>query len=143
MDRTSNSVSFSVLESVCLLTLPNTANGGTALHSLKYHLLPIDLRVSPNETFSSLLASSDSTSGLPILSRSLPTLLLFECVLVYMSPSASSAILQWFVDYLSHPNDPSSADPDDGTVLGSVVYEMFGLGDAFGRVMLNNLKASS
>ncbi|KAL4248305.1 Leucine carboxyl methyltransferase 1 [Abortiporus biennis] len=47
-----------------------------------------------------------------ILSPDLPTLLLFECVL-----SKSS------------------------TILGGVVYEMFGLNDSFGRVMLNNLKA--
>jgi len=97
------------------------------LHAPTYHLLPADLRLSPSITLDSLLASP--TTGL-ILSPSLPTLLLFECVLVYMSPAHSSALLRWFVDYFSKP----------GVALGSIVYEMFGLEDAFGRVMLNNLK---
>ena len=58
-----------------------------------------------------------------------------------MSPSASSALIQWFVDYFS-PSDSSAGTPNEGrcAVLGGIVYEMFGLGDAFGRVMLNNLQ---
>jgi [phosphatase 2A protein]-leucine-carboxy methyltransferase len=66
----------------------------------------------------------------PLLSLSLPTLLIFECVLVYMSSDESSALIQWFVDYFSS---------GDGA-LGGIVYEMFGLGDSFGKVMLDNLK---
>jgi len=50
-----------------------------------------------------------------------------------MTPSASNALIQWFVDYFRPPN---------GALLGAVIYEMFRLGDAFGRVMLNNLKVS-
>jgi len=62
----------------------------------------------------------------------MPTLLLFECVLAYMDPAASNALIRWFVDYFA-------AAP--GGLLGGVVYEMFKLNDAFGRVMLNNLKS--
>lgn len=103
------------------------------MHTPTYHLLPADLRLSPSVTLDNLLASptTDSTTK-PILSPSLPTLLLFECVLVYMSPSHSSALLQWFAGYFS--------SSQDGAALGSIVYEMFGLKDAFGRVMVNNLK---
>ena len=50
-----------------------------------------------------------------------------------MTPSASNPLVQWFVDYFGSPG---------GGLLGAVVYEMFKLGDAFGRVMLNNLKVS-
>ena len=101
-----------------------TAEGGTALYASSYHLLPIDMRRPPIETLTPTLG--------PILSSSLPTLLIFECVLCYMSPEASAAIVQWFVDYLSvTPEKP---------VLGGIVYEMFGLGDAFGQVMYENLK---
>ena len=100
--------------------------GGTALHAPTYHLLPADLRLSPSVTLDKLLASPTSK---PILSPFLPTLVLFECVLVYMSPAHSSALLRWFSRYFSN-----------GAILGSVVYEMFGLDDAFGRVMVNNLK---
>ncbi|KIJ65957.1 hypothetical protein HYDPIDRAFT_174736 [Hydnomerulius pinastri MD-312] len=103
--------------------------GGTALHSPKYHLLPCDLRQPPSKIFPSLIGE--------ILSPSLPTLLLFECVLVYMSPEASSAIIQWFVDYFAQ----SGPDTSGAGVLGAIVYEMFGLQDAFGQVMMNNLRS--
>lgn len=51
-----------------------------------------------------------------------------------MEVNVSSRLLQWFVDYFS-------AD-GGGAPLGCVIYEMFGLNDPFGRVMLNNLRVS-
>ncbi|KAJ7186877.1 S-adenosyl-L-methionine-dependent methyltransferase [Mycena filopes] len=102
-------------------------HGGTGLTSPKYHLLPADLRLPPADTFGSLLTSD----GGAILSPNLPTLLLFECVLVYMEAAASSAVLEWFRDYFAQGS----------AVLGSIVYEMFGLQDSFGRVMVANLQA--
>ncbi|KAG6813300.1 hypothetical protein H0H92_012455 [Tricholoma furcatifolium] len=99
------------------------ANGGTALHAEKYHLLPCDLRL---PVLGQLLAGDEQ-----ILSPSVPTLLLFECVLVYMEASCSEGILNWFVEYVS-PHQ---------TLLGGIVYEMFNVEDAFGKVMVNNLKA--
>ncbi|KAJ7747664.1 S-adenosyl-L-methionine-dependent methyltransferase [Mycena maculata] len=104
------------------------AHGGTGLHSPTYHLFPADLRLPPADTLGTLLASPSGA----LLSPALPTLLLFECVLVYMTPTASSALLQWFVDYFS---------PEGSAVLGSIVYEMFRLQDSFGRVMVENLRA--
>ncbi|TFK44925.1 S-adenosyl-L-methionine-dependent methyltransferase, partial [Crucibulum laeve] len=113
-------------------------HGGTGVRSPKYHLIPADLRLPPSEKLENLLFSpnsdSSSTEDKPILSTSLPTLLLFECVLVYVSPSQSSRLLGWFVDKFS------KSESIDG-ILGCIVYEMFGLNDAFGRVMVNNLKA--
>ena len=102
-------------------------NGGMGLKSKIYHLSSADLRSPPSEALRHLFANTPDR----LLSPSLPTLLLFECVLVYMSPAESSAVIQSFVRYFSQ---------EQSGVLGSVVYEMFGLGDAFGRVMLNNLK---
>ncbi|KZT01447.1 leucine carboxyl methyltransferase [Laetiporus sulphureus 93-53] len=99
------------------------ANGGTALHAPTYHLLPADLRRPPSETLAPLAS---------LLSPSHPTLLLFECVLVYMTPTASSALLQWFVDHFAGAN---------AAALGGLVYEMYGLEDSFGRVMRANLQA--
>ncbi|KAJ7074525.1 S-adenosyl-L-methionine-dependent methyltransferase, partial [Mycena amicta] len=86
------------------------AHGGTGLTSSNYHLLPVDLRLPPT----------------------LPTLLLFECVLVCMTPEASSAVFRWFVDYFSAA---------EGAALGRIVCEMFRLQNSFGRVMIENLKA--
>lgn len=105
--------------------------GGTTLRSQVYNLLPIDLRLPPSTTLATVLPT--------LLSPTLPTLLLFECVLVYLTPATSDSLLQWFVDYFTVP---SSMEPRAG-ILGAVVYEMFGLGDSFGRVMLNNLKVLS
>ena len=107
-------------------------DGGAALHSAKYHLLPVDLRTPPSESVAPLLTSTSPSSPSqegPILSPNLPTLLLFECVLVYVSPDASQALIQWFVDYFA-----------SSSVVGAVVYEMFGLNDSFGAVMVENLK---
>lgn len=98
-------------------------NGGMGLQSAMYHLLPADLRRPPAEALAAL--TSD------IMSPSLPTLLLFECVLVYMTPAASSGLIQWFVDRFSAP---------DAAPLGGIVYEMFGLNDSFGTVMMSNLR---
>lgn len=99
------------------------AHGGTGLHAPKYHLVTGDLRKSPSE----LIASLE-----PHLSSAHPTILLFECVLVYMSPEASSALIQAFANYLEAGN----------SVLGGIVYEMYGLEDSFGRVMKSNLMVS-
>jgi [phosphatase 2A protein]-leucine-carboxy methyltransferase len=82
-----------------------------------------------------LFTTLSPSTETPILSSSLPTLLIFECVLAYISPEISSRLLEWFVAQFSKSSAPS------GGVLGCVVYEMFGLGDTFGRVMVNNLKA--
>ncbi|KAI0628948.1 leucine carboxyl methyltransferase [Trametes polyzona] len=102
-------------------------NGGTALHAPVYSLLPADLRQPPAESLAPILTFGPE----PLLSPILPTLLIFECVLVYMTPTASGALLQWFTDYFA----------PHGGILGCVVYEMFSLHDSFGKVMVNNLKA--
>ncbi|KAG6902771.1 hypothetical protein C0995_011919 [Termitomyces sp. Mi166 len=101
------------------------ANGGTTVHAEKYELLAADLRLPPSTTLGKLFGSEG------ILDGSVATLLLFECVLVYMEPAASDAILRWFVDYFGAGKTP----------LGGIVYEMFNLEDAFGKMMVNNLKA--
>lgn len=106
----------------------HTGGGGTVLRSPVYNLFPVDLRTPPAVSLTPLLSNDD---GEPTLSPTLPTLLLFECVLAYMDSAASNALIRWFVDYFSTA---------PGGLLGGVVYEMFKLNDAFGRVMLNNLK---
>jgi hypothetical protein len=111
----------------------HTDGGGTTLRTPVYNLFPVDLRTSPDVSLASLLsAGHNNDDGEPTLSPTLPTLLLFECVLAYMNPTESNALIRWFVDYFS------TAAP--GGLLSGVVYEMFKLNDAFGRVMLNNLK---
>jgi len=139
----SSSSSLSLLTSLapfrCIVCPPllysstHIGGGGTALRSPVYNLLPVDLRTPPAASLAPLLASSSGRDDGPLLSPSLPTLLLFECVLAYMTPDASNALIRWFVDHFAAAG--ATAGP-----LGGVVYEMFKLNDAFGRVMLNNLK---
>lgn len=115
------------------------ANGGTSLHSPRYHLISADLRQAPEQSLHAALSVPVPGGGLkddtgPILLPHLPTLLLFECVLVYMHSDASNALVRWFVDYFHAPNSGEPAP------LGAIVYEMFGLQDPFGQVMLTNMK---
>ncbi|BGP02217.1 Leucine carboxyl methyltransferase 1 [Rhodotorula toruloides ATCC 204091] len=107
--------------------------GGLGLSSPLYALLPGDLRnfdalsvslLSP-PAFPSTSASTD-----PILLPSLPTLLLLECVLVYLPPPDTDAILLWFASTFA----PGSA---------VVSYDPFGLDDSFGKVMRRNLALRS
>ncbi|EJD07963.1 leucine carboxyl methyltransferase [Fomitiporia mediterranea MF3/22] len=104
------------------------ANGGINLHSPIYHLLAADIRKPPSISLAPLLTTS--TDGFsPLLDPQVPTLLLFECVLAYMQPAESSALIAWFTNCFRQ-----------SAPLGVIVYEMFGLEDSFGRVMKNNLK---
>lgn len=101
------------------------------LHSRKYHLLAADLRKDPVDTLQEPLANALHASQEITPSSQSPTLLLFECVLAYMEVEVSSRLLRWFVDYFG-----------TDAPMGCIIYEMFGLDDPFGRVMLNNLRVS-
>lgn len=80
-------------------------------------MLAVDLRGEP------------STALQPVeklLSRDQPVLLLAECVLPYMSAEKSTAVIKWFCERCAR--------------VSVISYDMFGLGDAFGKVMRENLK---
>ncbi len=59
-----------------------------------------------------------------------PTLLLSECVLVYLKPEESKSILTFFKDHFKGD-------------LALVNYEMINPNDPFGRTMLENLEVTS
>ncbi|KAG9084222.1 carboxy methyl transferase for protein phosphatase 2A [Ceratobasidium sp. UAMH 11750] len=99
--------------------------GGTALRSQQYHHLPLDLRAGTSALSPLVTPSTDSSP--PPLNPDLPTLFIAECVFVYMLPSASAAVIQWFAETFSR--------------AAGIVYEMFGLQDSFGKVLKENLKA--
>nr|CAG4637881.1 EOG090X08O3 [Chydorus sphaericus] len=88
------------------------------LHSGVYHLASADLRKLP-EVEAKLIECS--------IDFNLPTLFLFECVLVYMPIHQSAALLQFIAEKFS-------------TTL-CVNYEQVNMTDRFGDVMLTNLKA--
>lgn len=92
--------------------------GGRELHAPGYHAVGCDLRV-VEEVRRQLEACGASAA--------LPTLALAECVLVYLRPSAATALLQHLA--ATFPR------------LVLLVYEQCNLADRFGAVMVRNLQA--
>ena len=92
--------------------------GGTSLLSSVYSLIPGDLRA-----FDELHAKLQS-----ILDPEIPTLILAECVFIYMGTKCSSDVLKWFAQGYSKAG------------LACLLYDPVGLDDSFGRVMINNLQ---
>ena len=110
----------------CVFGQPELANyiptehGGSSLTSDVYCLVPGDLRD---------FVGSLATRLLEILDPALPTLILAECVFIYLDPQLSGSILDWSVATF-------------GSVgVMTILYDPVGLGDSFGRVMINNLRA--
>jgi len=90
---------------------------GNEAHSKNYHLLSADLREI------SVLESKLNEIG---IDKSLPTVFITECVLVYMEPEHSSAIINW-------------AGTNFKTAL-FINYEQVNMQDRFGQVMIQNLR---
>lgn len=101
-----------------------------ALHSPAYHIHALDLR--------SLSASNPSVGEcLKEVDTGLPTLLISECCLVYLSPAEADGVVDYFTKTLF-----SSKSPDQTpTPLGLILYEPIRPDDAFGRTMVSNLAA--
>ncbi|RMZ76418.1 hypothetical protein DV737_g4790, partial [Chaetothyriales sp. CBS 132003] len=93
---------------------------GSRLKSPAYHIHPQDLR---------LLAPGKP--ALPGIDTTLPTLLISECCLIYLSPDLADAVLQYFC--ISGLFNPSSVP------LAIVIYEPIRPNDPFGRTMISNL----
>lgn len=102
--------------SLLFLAEPLPEQGGAALRSPRYDLLPADLRSFEWPTLiSQTLLDSDR-----------PTLLLLECIFIYIDPTITQSILQWAANTFSQ--------------CVVVWYDPIKLDDAFGRVMVNNLR---
>ncbi|KAK3818994.1 MAG: S-adenosyl-L-methionine-dependent methyltransferase [Benniella sp.] len=93
--------------------------GGTELYSKDYCLLSGDLREFEHSIVPKLKAQGFDTG--------LPTLFLSECVLIYLQPKDSDAIVEWVGNNM------------DASLF--VVYEQINPTDPFGAMMLRNLKA--
>ena len=125
---------------------------GDALHSPFYHIHPVDLR-----TLSTLGASPPPDQfKAPTLSGvdpTLPTLLISECCLIYLSPIDAAGVVDYFTKIFFSPttnNDDIRADLADSkgstptpvtTPLGLIIYEPIRPDDPFGRTMVSNLAA--
>ncbi|KAI8350620.1 leucine carboxyl methyltransferase 2-like protein [Choanephora cucurbitarum] len=92
--------------------------GGMDLKSDQYCLIGGDLREWP-EVSQRLIASG--------LDTELPTLFLSECVFIYLPPEDSNCILQWITKTMKN------------AMFG--LYEQIKPNDAFGQMMIRNLKS--
>ncbi|EXJ90201.1 hypothetical protein A1O1_03300 [Capronia coronata CBS 617.96] len=90
---------------------------GTALTSPEYNIHPQDLRQLPH-------VDADITG----LDKELPTLIISECCLIYLSPEDADAVLQYFSQLF-----PAT------TPVAVVLYEPIRPHDSFGRTMVSNL----
>lgn len=97
---------------------------GDALHSPRYHIHPLDLR----------LLSTTTPEQIPTLQgidTTLPTLLISECCLIYLAPDQADSVVHHFTQTLFPPTTP----------LGLIIYEPIRPDDPFGRTMVSNLAA--
>ncbi|CAG8551752.1 733_t:CDS:2 [Funneliformis caledonium] len=93
--------------------------GGTEIYAPDYCLISGDLR----EWEDNLVPRLEEHG----FNRSIPTLFLSECVLIYMDPIDSNKIVQWVGDNMK--------------VAMFIVFEQILPNDPFGSVMLQNLRA--
>ncbi|KAJ5361911.1 hypothetical protein N7541_002755 [Penicillium brevicompactum] len=94
------------------------SEAGDALQSPSYHIHPVDLRT--------LSSHDDPAKALPGVETDLPTLLISECCLVYLSPVEAQKVVLW---------------GETAVPLGLILYEPIRPNDAFGEVMVSNLAA--
>lgn len=113
------------------------SESGDALHSPSYHIHPVDLR--------SLSADSSLSEILPGVDRELPTLLISECCLIYLSPTEAAQVLSFFTEHVFGPSGKMTAGEDSQqgsqAPLGLILYEPIRPDDPFGRTMVSNLAA--
>jgi O-methyltransferase involved in polyketide biosynthesis len=98
------------------VSISEDLEGGARVDAEGYHVRTCDLRD---------LGSVEQ--NVSMLDRSLPTLFLSECVLVYLEPGDSNSLLRWVARTFS--------------TAVAVTYEQIRPNDAFGRVMCENLAA--
>ncbi|KAI9870501.1 MAG: hypothetical protein M1830_004150 [Pleopsidium flavum] len=100
------------------------SDNDTALHSPTFNIHPIDLR--------DLHSSADGQSqpvSLKNIDATLPSLLISECCLIYLPPSAAEEVVRYFSSFVFPPTTP----------LALLLYEPINPHDSFGKVMVSNL----
>ncbi|EYE99120.1 protein C-terminal leucine carboxyl O-methyltransferase ppm1 [Aspergillus ruber CBS 135680] len=95
---------------------------GDALHSPRYHIHPLDLRLLSKST-------PDPIPTLQDIDPALPTLLISECCLIYLPPDQADSVVHHFTTTIFPPTTP----------LGLIIYEPIRPDDPFGRIMVSNL----
>lgn len=93
------------------------------LDSPDYHIHPVDLRT--------LDLSVEPSASFKKIERALPTLIISECCLIYLTPAVADTVALYFTKFLFPQTTP----------LGLILYEPINPHDPFGKVMVSNLAA--
>lgn len=131
------------------------SEGGDALHTKTYHLHPLDLRdLKPTTKSKPDMTGSVGSNGqekaqdngngdpqtyLRDVDPTLPTLLISECCLIYLSPREAADVVDFFTQTLFPGASNSGHGNGTGSPLGLILYEPIRPHDAFGRTMVSNL----
>ena len=102
-------------------TNPSELYDVDTLHADQYHVHPVDLR--DLDPFRPAPRSFDS------IDTTLPTLIISECCLCYLSPAAADTVALYFTKHLL----------PDTTPVGLILYEPIHPNDPFGKTMVSNL----
>ncbi|KAL4952476.1 leucine carboxyl methyltransferase 1 [Aspergillus filifer] len=105
------------------------SEAGDELHTPNYHIHAVDLRTLAHGGEGNATTAHKLKE---LVDSSLPTLLLSECCLVYLSPNEASDVVRYFTHTLFPANEKSEA-------LALILYEPIRPDDAFGRTMVANL----
>ena len=105
-------------------TTRSTSISTTTLSS-NYHLIGHDLRSPPSTLFDKLTHPHHSYS------KSIPTLFIFECVLMYLPHDTSCELLRYIA------NSPTT---DHNAFVNVVIYDPIPSNDRFGELMIHNLQ---
>lgn len=114
--RTLQSVVGASLDPVVVSSKTQFADMDPDLHTDRYHLVGLDLRT---------LAGQGATR-LSFLDPLVPTLVISECVLCYLSPEDNEKVILYWKEAVTQPT--------------FVIYEPMALDDAFGETMAHNLR---
>ncbi|KAL4909630.1 leucine carboxyl methyltransferase 1 [Aspergillus multicolor] len=109
------------------------SDAGDELHTAAYRIHAVDLRTLAQRVESDARDARDPGHRLhEVVDTKLPTLVLSECCLIYLSPSDAAGVVRYFTDTLFPASDESEA-------LALILYEPIRPDDAFGRTMVANL----
>lgn len=113
------------------------ANLETGTPMTNYHLVGHDLRYSPSSLFDTLANPGHGYD------RSLPTLFILECVMMYLPEKASFDLLHYLAESVESMDDIDSSSAlaplSSSPFVAVALYDPIPSDDRFGRLMIDNL----
>jgi len=107
-----------------------SSQGASDANDSTYHLICHDLRSPPSSLFEKL---SDPFHG---YDRSIPTIFVMECVIMYLPDEASRNLLRYLAGNGAEADQSNQVD----SFVTIAMYDPIPNNDRFGQVMLNNLQ---